>query len=196
MLSRSPKATSTSAHAAAESLRAAATRLNRDDVVAEAAALAGAVAAARGDTAAARRELEDAAARFADLAHPHDEARARLALAEVLAAEASPLAPACARAARDALERLGARHDADRAAALLRDLGVAGRQTTRGDRDDLTAREREVLRLLAAGLSNAAIAERLVIAPKTAEHHVGRVLAKLGVRSRAEAAAHAVREGI
>ena len=35
-----------------------------------------------------------------------------------------------------------------------------------------------------------------MIAPKTAEHHVGRVLAKLGVRSRAEAAAHAVRHGL
>jgi DNA-binding NarL/FixJ family response regulator len=67
---------------------------------------------------------------------------------------------------------------------------------TRGERDHLTARELEVLSLIAAGLSNAQIADRLVIAPKTAEHHVGNVLAKLGVRSRAEAAAQAVREGL
>ena len=54
----------------------------------------------------------------------------------------------------------------------------------------------ERLALIAGGRSNAEIARRLVISPKTVEHHVGRVLAKLGVRSRAEAAAHAVREGL
>ncbi|HKP90933.1 MAG TPA: helix-turn-helix transcriptional regulator, partial [Thermoleophilaceae bacterium] len=85
---------------------------------------------------------------------------------------------------------------ADRAAALLRELGASGRSAARGERDELTAREREVLRLVVAGLSNAQIADELVIAPKTAEHHVSHVLAKLGVRSRAEAAAHAVREGL
>jgi DNA-binding NarL/FixJ family response regulator len=184
------------AAAAAQRLRQVAQRLAREDLEAEAALLAGRVAFASGDSATAARELEDAVARFAALRFPLEEARSRLALARVQAAGSSPLALASARAARDAFERLGARRDADQAAALLRDLGAAGRTAGRGERDELTAREREVLSLVAAGLSNAAIAERLVIAPKTAEHHVGRVLAKLGVRSRAEAAAHAVREGL
>jgi DNA-binding NarL/FixJ family response regulator len=184
------------AAAAAQRLREVAQGLARENLEAEAALLAGRVAAACGDTATAARELEDAVARFAALRFPLEEARSRLALAGVQAACHSPLALSSGRAARDAFERLGARRDADQAAALLRDLGAAGRTAARGDRDELTAREREVLSLVAAGLSNAAIADRLVIAPKTAEHHVSRVLAKLGVRSRAEAAAHAVREGL
>ena len=184
------------AEAVAERLGRLAEDLARDDLRAEWALLAGRVAAARGDTEAAVRELEEAVARFADLQFPLEEARARLALAGVRATCRSPLARSSARTARDALERLGARRDADQAGALLRDLGVAGRTARRGDRDELTAREREVLSLVAAGLTNADIADRLVIAPKTAEHHVGNVLAKLGVRSRAEAAAHAVREGL
>ena len=181
------------AAAAAARVRADAGALARADLGADAALLAGRVAAARGDADAARRELEAAVAAFAGLRFPLEEARARLALARV---EDAPFALRSARGACDAFERLGARRDADEAAALLRELGASGRTAGRGERDELTLREREVLRLVAAGLSNAAIAERLVIAPKTAEHHVGRVLAKLGVRSRAEAAAHAVRHGL
>lgn len=170
--------------------------LDRADLGAAGALLAGRVAHAAGEPACAVAELEDAVARFAALRFPLEEGRARLALAAAESSIGSPLAVASARAARDVFERLGARRDADEAAALLRALGAGGRSATRGDRDDLTAREREVLGLLAAGLSNGEIAERLVIAPKTAEHHVGHILAKLGLRSRTEAATYALREGI
>jgi len=177
----------------------------REDLAGEAALLRGrAAAAAEGAPGSAAADggapaishLDEAVAVFTRLGFPLEEGRARLALARAHAAEGSPLAAPAARDACARFERLGARRDADEAAALLRDLGGAGRTAVRGERDELTAREREVLALVASGLSNGEIAERLVIAPKTAEHHVGKVLSKLGVRSRAEAAAHAVREGL
>ncbi len=184
------------ARATARELSALADRLARPDLAAAARfALGRALAQTAGEAPLSVVHLEAAAAGFAKLGMPFDEAHARLAAAAALADQGSPLARPEARAACDTFERLGARRDADRAAALLRSLGGAGRSAARGTREELTAREREVLDLLSTGLSNAAIAERLVISPRTAEHHVGRVLAKLGVGSRAAAVAAALREG-
>jgi DNA-binding NarL/FixJ family response regulator len=60
----------------------------------------------------------------------------------------------------------------------------------------LTARETEVLRLVAEGLSNSQIAGKLFISPKTASVHVSNILSKLGVATRVEAAALAYRRGL
>jgi len=96
------------------------------------------------------------------------------------------------RAAYDGFRELGASRAMDAAAETLRDLGGAtgARARTHGE---LTAREQEVLDLLTRGMSNAQIGQTLFISEKTAGHHVSRILTKLGVRNRAEAAAHAAR---
>lgn len=60
----------------------------------------------------------------------------------------------------------------------------------------LTGREVEVLRLIAAGRSNRAIAQALFISPNTVLHHVSNIFAKTGVANRAEAAAYATRQGL
>ena len=99
------------------------------------------------------------------------------------------VAGAEARAALSVFEDLGAGRDADAAAALLRDLGVKAARTGPRNIGRLTRREQEVLALLGEGLSNPEIAERLFVSRKTVEHHVARILSKLGLRGRAEAAA-------
>ncbi len=82
----------------------------------------------------------------------------------------------------------------------MRELGLrvpAGpRETTRANPAGLTARQVEVLELLSEGLTNAEIAERLVVSERTAEHHVAAVLRKLQVSDRREAAARASELGL
>ena len=147
---------------------------------------------AEGDEQASSH-LQTALKRFSALDLPLAAARAQLELARALASRAPDAAVAEARLALGTFERLGAVSDADAAGDLLRRLGAAGRAWPKRH-GALTKRETEVLALLAAGCSNAEIGERLYISRRTAEHHVASILSKLGLRSRAEAAAYAVRE--
>ena len=177
------------AEAAAEQLAACADRHASHYLEAVAALARGRVclAAGIGDPRACLRE---ALAGFARAQLPMELARARLALADALVAERPEVAVAEARAALETFERLQAARDAD--AAVLRSLGAPAVVAKR-DGGLLTRREAEVLELLGHGLSNPEIAARLYISRKTVEHHVGNLLAKLGLRSRAEAAAYAAR---
>jgi DNA-binding CsgD family transcriptional regulator len=152
----------------------------------------GRVRAARGDEQA-RADFQAALESFSRLGLPLEAAQARVALARALASHAPAAAVVEARVALTTFARLGATRDADAASALLRELGAPARTFPKGY-GTLTRRETEVLSLLAEGCSNAEIAERLYISRRTAEHHVARILSKLGLRNRAEAAAYALRE--
>ncbi len=150
------------------------------------------VALSAGDAAQAAEPARRALAAFGRLAMPLDAGEARLVLAGALVNDAPDLARDEARTALAMFQQLGASRAMDRAGAVLRELGAgtAARGRTYGE---LTAREEEVLGLVARGMSNGRIAETLFISEKTAGHHVSRILAKLGVSNRAEAAAHAAR---
>jgi DNA-binding CsgD family transcriptional regulator len=145
------------------------------------------------DVPAACAHLETALAAFIQAGIPYRTAQTRLLLARVLGRNDREVAGAEARAALSVFEDLGAARDADAAAALLRDLGVKAARTGPKNVGRLTKREQEVLALLGEALSNPEIAERLFLSRKTVEHHVARILSKLGLRGRAEAAALAAR---
>jgi ATP/maltotriose-dependent transcriptional regulator MalT len=188
------------AHVADGDLEAAAAAVSRLERAARAdealtsahtASARGRLYAARGEAGRAAACLEEAIDRFVSLEFPYETARARIELARAVAETRREVAIAEARAALAIFDRLGAA-DADAAAALLRSLGAGGRTGPR-DAGVLSRREQEVLALLASGLSNQEIAERLFISPRTAGHHVSNLLSKLGAKNRAEAAAIAAR---
>src|SRR5439155_21571405 len=100
-----------------------------------------------------------------------------------------------------ALQSMAAAPAATVVARRLRERGARGlprgpRRTTQRNPANLTVRELDVLELLVAGLSNASIADRLVVSPRTVDHHVSSSLRKLGVPSRGAASAEAARLGL
>lgn len=115
--------------------------------------------------------------------------RVRLEMAEAVKDNDWAGAVTWAKAALATFTRLGAARDTDAARKMLRDLGVG--QTAPRGHEPLTQRETQILGLIAHGLTNRDIAERLFLSAKTVEHHVSQILSKLGVKSRTEAAAFA-----
>jgi DNA-binding CsgD family transcriptional regulator/tetratricopeptide (TPR) repeat protein len=138
-----------------------------------------------------RGDWQRAAALWDEIGCPYEAA---LALAEADDRDAL-------RQAFDELQRMGAEPAATMVARRLRQRGARGlprgpRRSTRQNPAQLTAREIEVLELVAEGLGNREIAGRLFLSEKTVAHHVSAILRKLDVRTRAQASAQAVRLGL
>ncbi len=154
----------------------------------------GLLEAARGDHDRARALLEDAVDRFQRSGAPFEAALARIELATTLAAlgRTDP-AEGEAAAALECLLELGANAEAER---VRRILEASARDDGRSALPEVTPRELEVLRLLAEGLTNKQIAERLVVSEHTVHRHVTSILRKLGLTSRTAAAAYATRHGL
>jgi ATP/maltotriose-dependent transcriptional regulator MalT len=185
------------AAASLETLRSVAEAIGTEPVRATARLAEGCLAGAQGDSEGARRLLEDAVDLFRRSGSPFETARARLELARALfALGRSETAEEETRLAREAFERLGARHEARRAEALLEPSRSLEAKAPGGRAAPLTARELDVLRLVAQGLSNATIGDQLGVSEFTIKRHVANILTKLELPSRAAAAAYGARHGL
>jgi DNA-binding NarL/FixJ family response regulator len=150
----------------------------------------GAVLLAEGDARAALAALRQASTAWQEVGAPYEAARVRVLVGlacrrlgdeDTAAMELD--------AARQVFQQLGAAPDLSRAERLARPAAP-------GAAAGLSARELQVLALVAAGRSNRAVAAELSLSEKTVERHVSNILTKLGVGSRTAAAAYAFEHGI
>jgi len=144
---------------------------------------------------AAKRHLDAALGEFVRLEMPFEAARTRLLIAQVLRELEPEVAEAEARSALAVFESLGASENVGATAALVREIQTLTRKQA-GKPTDLSRREVEVLRLVARGMSNQDIADRLVLSRHTVHRHVSSILAKLDLSSRAAAAAYAAQHDL
>jgi len=179
---------------AAEELRQVALTVATTPLSAAVAAVDGIVRRLVADMAGAVSSWEQAVALYEECGAPFEAARARFDLAEALAAaDQQAAAGREARAAADIFEGLGATRDAERARHWL---AKSTESPTHGRAPQLTGRQLEIMRLLAHGLSNKEIAQRLRLSDHTVKRHVANILTRLGLPSRAAAVGYAAREGL
>ena len=191
------------AQGCAEALSRIAADTGHADAVAALAHAIAETALAEGDAGTAAEQLTRALDHHAGLDMPFERAQIELRGGVALAAagEREPALERLGAAYRDA-RRLGARPLAAEAAREVAALGesVVGRLGRRAEADadggGLSRREREVVRLLAAGRTNREIAAELVLSPRTVDMHVRNILRKLDSRSRLEAARRAAEAGL
>lgn len=178
------------ARASAEELSGIAAEVDVPLLHAMGAHAAGAVLLAEGDPEAALDPLRRAWRLWQGIESPYETARVRVSLGQ---------------ACRAVGDEDGAQMEFDDAGRVFAQLGAApdlarvaalsGRAPAAGA-GGLTTREVEVLRLVAAGMSNRSIAAVLVLSEKTVARHVSNILSKLGLRSRSAATAHAYQRGL
>ena len=167
------------ARAACEELERIAASLGREMLDAHVAHARGALALAEGDAGAALVDLREAARRWQALDAPYEAARSR----ELIG-----------RACRELGDEDAAELELDAAASAYRELGAEQDRSRLGPPSTpagLTERELQVLRRVAAGETNRAIAAALVLSDRTVDRHVSNIFAKLGVSSRTAATAFA-----
>ena len=162
-------------------------------VVALALRTRGRIALDEGDLEAARRLLGEARAGLEAIGCDFDLALCQMDLAQLAKRQGRDPGPAI-EAAQSLLEAIPAPVYRDRLARLARELGLSAHGTARLGR--LTGREREVLALVAEGLTNRQVAARLVISEGTAIRHVSNIFGKLGVSNRAAATRAALDDGL
>jgi ATP/maltotriose-dependent transcriptional regulator MalT len=186
-----------------ESLRLAQAAGQPQRVAAALAGMAG-VLAARSEATRAARLAGAAQAQYEALRlalHPadrRDHAQRAAAVQQALGEEAFAAAQAAGRAMpldEAVADALTAGEERAEPPAVGQRAATSGGADA-GLPDQLTAREAEVLGLIAEGIGNQAIADRLVVSLRTVEHHIARIYRKIGARGRADAVAYALRHGL